>query len=102
MTDEMKRKPKIFLWCEPFNGGRPGDVIGWALAEDGEGLASHWSSSETFAKHDMGLTSNWKHEGYAKHYPDGYELVWLDDPLKDPAWVDAMRLNAEQAEVSNE
>lgn len=55
-----------------------GDTIGYALAEDGECLASHWSSGVNWSKHDMGLTSDWKHDIYAKKYPDGYDLVWID------------------------
>jgi hypothetical protein len=68
-------KPKIFLYCYKIGNG--GDVIGCALAEDGSGLASHLSSNEAWAQHDMGLTSNWKHEFYQAHYPDGFEVVWV-------------------------
>lgn len=71
-------KPKIYLWCVSAEGWGPADVIGYALAEDGTGLASHLSSCLSWAKHDMGLTSDWKHDGYRKHYPDGFELVWLE------------------------
>ena len=74
---EHQPKPKIFLYCTPAAGWGPGDVIGCAMAEDGTGIAQHLSSSEGFAKHDMGLTSNWKHELYQKHYPEGYELEWV-------------------------
>lgn len=65
-----------------INGGKGTD---WqnvqALSEDGKFLAGHISSSEDFAKHDIGVTSDWKHEIYKKEYPDGYELEWVDDPL---------------------
>jgi hypothetical protein len=74
--------PSIFI----FIGGRYGpsqwgdqDVLAYALAEDGEVLASHYSSSVNFARHDMGITGPWKHERYAQHYPDGYDLVDLLD-----------------------
>jgi hypothetical protein len=76
-------KGKIFLWCNPAAGWGERDVIGYAIAEDGEGLASHLSSSESFARHDMGLTSTWKHDVYAAKYPDGYELVWLTRQEQD-------------------
>ena len=36
--------PKIFLYCYPAQGAN--DVIGYALAEDGAGLASHLSSNK--------------------------------------------------------
>jgi hypothetical protein len=88
--------PKIFLWCVP-GGWRNGDVIGYALAEDGKGLASHLSSSEDFSKHDMGLTSNWKHEAYQAHYPDGFELEWVADFENNEAFKAAFALNQQAA-----
>lgn len=72
-------KPKIFV----FVNGRAftGDLFGCAIAEDGKALASHLSSSIWFVKRDMGLTPHcdWKHDHYAKHYPEGYELVDLTE-----------------------
>lgn len=49
-----------------------------ALSEDGDSLAGHVSSSESYAKHDIGINSDWKHEKYKERYPEGYELVWVD------------------------
>jgi len=89
---KVRTKAKIYLTCFP-GGFSNGDVIGQALAEDGEGLASHLSSNESWAKHDMGLRGDRKHEIYKEHYPDGYELVWIDDPSTDPRWQDALALN---------
>jgi hypothetical protein len=87
-------KPKIYLTCFPAGPGwYPEDVIGYALAEDGTGLGSHLSSNVDFAKHDMGLTSDWKHAAYTQHYPEGFELVWLDDAENDPRWRAAYELN---------
>jgi hypothetical protein len=88
-------KPKIFLWCVPASGWGPSDVIGYALAEDGTGLASHLSSNELFSKHDMGLTSDWKHKTYKEHYPDGFELVWIDDAERggNPEFEEAYQKN---------
>ena len=78
---------KIYLAAIPTGGGsgrvhgsrRGGDVLGCALADDGTGLANHLSSSVEFAKHDMGLTSDWKHDYYREHAPNGFELEWVDD-----------------------
>lgn len=78
---------KIFLFCVAtgtgmgiVHGSTPAATfIGYALAEDGECLANHYSSSVDFAKHDMGLTSTWKHDRYSKHYSEGYELEWIDE-----------------------
>lgn len=70
-------KPKIFLSYDPATNWGPNDVIVFALAEDGTGLGSHLSSNEVWAKHDIGLTSDWHHDAYREHYPDGYELEWI-------------------------
>lgn len=50
-----------------------------ALCEDGEVLASHLSSNESFARRDMGVEGTQKHDIYAEHCPDGFEVVWCDD-----------------------
>lgn len=64
-----------------------GDVAGYAVdrlivdPDDNQtkmhAIANHYSSGEHWCRHDMGITSNWKHEIYNELYPDGYELVWL-------------------------
>ena len=69
-------KPKIFIFLE-YQSHR--DVLGVAISEDGNVLAQHLSSNEGWAKHDMGITSDWKHEEYSKYYKDGYELVYIND-----------------------
>lgn len=68
---------KIFCF---INGSSPNWHEVAALSEDGYFLTSHISSSEMWAKHDIGITSDWKHDVYKKHYPDGYELVWIENP----------------------
>ena len=92
---------KIYLTC--FNigigSGRVrgstvgGDVMGYALCEDGEGLASHLSSHEDFSKHDLGLTSSLKHDIYKEHCPSGFELEWVDNPDTHEGWKKALELN---------
>jgi hypothetical protein len=72
-------KPKIYCF---INGGFDDWLRVAAVSEDGVGLAGHTSSSYFWAKNDIGITSDWKHENYQKHYPNGFELVWLDDPEK--------------------
>jgi hypothetical protein len=52
-----------------------------ALAEDGTGLAGHICSSHDWAPHDMGIAPDgWKRDIYAAHYPQGFEMIWVDDP----------------------
>lgn len=86
------QKPKIYLFSLP-GGFEPTDVIGYALAEDGHCICSHLSSNVQWAKHDMGLTSDWKHDHYNEHYPDGYELIWVDDPDNHSELKMVMELN---------
>ncbi len=55
----MSGKPKIFVFC---NGCSDGWHNFLALSEDGKGLAGHVCSHHGWAQHDMGFTSDWKHE----------------------------------------
>lgn len=93
---------KIYLAAFPtptLGGG----YIGYTICEDGTGICSHFSSSIHFSKHDMGLTSNWKHDFYNKYCPDGYELEWVDDPDNHAGWDAAVELNrATQGEKCND
>ena len=97
---------KIYLTCFPLHSGSGrvigssvgGDVMGYALGEDGQGLASHLSSGIGYSKHDMGLTSDWKHDIYKETYPQGYELVWIDDPDNSEEWKKAISLNKTKKE----
>lgn len=78
----MNYMPRIFIICRDA-GARwgQGDVISTALAEDGHVLATHLSSSRGYAHHDMGLDgSKWKWDKYSARYPDGFELVWVENP----------------------
>ena len=80
---EDTSKPAIFCWVN--NGAGTDWQVVEAMSEDGVFLASHCSSHESWAKHDIGLTSDWKHDIYRRYYPDGYRLVWVDPPiLKHP------------------
>lgn len=69
--------PKIFIFC---NSCSPQWHSACAIAEDGNVLAGHVCSSHDFIPNDMGVTSDWKHEDYSKHYPTGFELVLVEDP----------------------
>lgn len=75
-------KPKIYLYC--LRWVATDDYSGFALAEDGEFICGHISSSPKFSQSDMGYVGDTglgkqKHAKYAAKYPDGYELVWLDE-----------------------
>lgn len=94
-------KKIIYVGCDLCYKNKD-DVIGFAVAEDGTGLAQHLSSSESFSQHDMGITSNWKHETYDKHYPDGYELKWIGASanIPDDVMEKNKRLHTEHEENS--
>lgn len=89
-----KKVKRIFLL---INEGKGTDwVSSIALAEDGTYLAGHISSDTEWAKHDIGLTSDWKHDLYRAHYPDGYEVEWVENPLDHSGVMSAYRLNQEK------
>lgn len=42
-----------------------------------DSIAWHLCSNESFVKHDMWITSDWKHDIYDKEYPDWWQLEWF-------------------------
>lgn len=88
----MEKRPEIFCF---INGEGFGGVIVAALAEDGTVICSHASSNEGWAKHDIGIGSDVKHEYYKAKYPDGYNLIWLDRKQLDShaGFQNAIKLN---------
>lgn len=72
------RKRKIYVFVNSRSGLGLAVV---ALSEDGYFLAQHVSSSEGWAKHDMGLNgSSWKHSRYNAHFGFGnWELEWIPE-----------------------
>lgn len=89
----MSPLPKVYVFVNGIR--RDGDVISVALSEDGHELSGHWSSSISWAKHDMGVEGDWKHDKYREHYPDGFEVVWVDDPKAHEGCAKAIRLHGE-------
>ena len=87
------------------------DCVGVAaLAADGTFLATHISSNESFAMADIGFTAQEdggvmqgtaKHKVYREAYPDGFTLVWVEDPSEHAGVVEAARLNGEQARAEH-
>jgi len=68
-------------------------VVG--ICEDGMVLAGHICSSPSWGEYDIGVTSDRKHDVYAKHCPDGFEVVWVDsaDVKTHAGLQEAFRLN---------
>lgn len=91
---------KIYCFINSGKGTDWNIVI--ALCEDGHCLAQHCSSNEWFAKHDIGIDSDWKHDNYKEHCPDGYELVWLDDPANCPELDEVYKKNQELATLAKQ
>jgi hypothetical protein len=92
-------KPKIFCFSNVVGGGE-GPAI--AMAEDGTILGSHFCSHEGFARGDLGFLPGSRpdrHKDYAKHYPNGYEMVFVyaDEIGKHEGLQAAFKLNQEQA-----
>ena len=91
---EVARKSRIFI----FNNGGPHRFLhACAIAEDGHVVAGHCCSHEGFMRHDMGMDgSDWKHDAYNAHYPQGWELEWVDGHKIEthPGIQAALKLNA--------
>ena len=68
--------PRIYVFC---NRHAPQWHSFVALAEDGTVLAGHVCSEHYFAPGDMGITEESdKRDAYAAHYPNGYELEYVE------------------------
>jgi len=92
---------KIFCFN---NGGNPGCMLGMAISEDGYCIAQHVSTHEGFMKHDLGMTSDWKHENYNEHYGKGnWELEWVktEEVNNHEGLQKAIKLNIELAEAED-
>jgi len=91
-------KPKIFVWCNSCSHEWHSAA---AMAEDGTSLAGHVCSSHGFIPHDMGIDEDgWKRDIYDRHYPDGYEVVWVEDAKTHDGLQAAYALN--QAKIPSE
>lgn len=77
--------PRIYLFTslDIFD-----EIEGNALAEDGRLLAQRPFPSAESARARMERPTLL----YRKAYPDGYELVWVEDVDADPACLEARRL----------
>lgn len=84
-------KKKIFVFN---NGGSPGWYNAMAICEDGVYLAGHVCSHPAYIPHDMGITSDWKHEAYNAHCGEGnWELELVEKPKKHAGLMAAYALN---------
>lgn len=88
------------------NGGEPGWYSACLLAEDGEGLGGHVCSHEAYMCSDLGILEGSRpdrHEGFRKHYPDGYRMDFVPGPeVKTHAGLDAAyKRNQEKAAKAN-
>jgi len=62
-----------------------GDVLAFAVDEEGKTLSSHVCSSPWWAEQDIMRESH--HEYYRERYPDGFRLEWVGTPPDN--WQDS-------------
>ena len=83
------------------NSGSRNFLTAQLIAEDGTGLGSHLCSHESYMPGDLGVlegTREDRHEGFRKHYPDGYRMhfIGLDNVRSHPGLDEAYRKNQEK------
>jgi hypothetical protein len=88
------------------NGGSAGFLSAVLIAEDGTGLGGHCCSHEYYMPSDLGVRAGSRpdrHEGFQKHYPDGYRMEFVSHGkvLAHPALARAFELNAELAKAAD-
>ena len=89
---EEIEQDKHVIYCLVTRKWGDRDVAVTALAEDGRVLNGHLSSNVNFGKYDISSRHKW--ESYAKYYPFGYQLVWVDeDEIYDEGFKRAVELN---------
>ena len=75
------------------NGGTSGFLSAQLIAEDGAGMGSHLCSHECYMRADLGVlegTRSDRHEGFQKHYPDGYRMAFVQsEHVEDHPGLDA-------------
>lgn len=99
MNAQTETRPRIYCW---INAGKGTDcVVSMAMAEDGTLLTSHVSSSDGFAKGDCGYLDTpmgqRKRKLFDAHYPDGWEVEWVDDARNHPGLDAAYERNQQMA-----
>jgi hypothetical protein len=95
--------PKIYAFMNNKTGG---EGVAYAMAEDGAVLGSHMCSSEGWVSNDLGVHAGSRpdrHEDYAKHYPEGYEMEFVQARAVPghAGLQEAFRLNSLLAEAAS-
>lgn len=90
-TAAVLATPKIYVFRA---GSSAAGYTYTALAEDGALLLEHVAGDDRVGQHDLGVTSELQHEKYSEHYPDGFEVVWLEHPSDDAGWKAATEKQA--------
>lgn len=75
---------QIYILCYQ---NKMGDCHGFAVAEDGAGLAESKADNEQALKLNLGIGTDKFHDIYDRHYPAGFELVFVQKPEKDKTWL---------------
>lgn len=73
------RLPKIYGFIEHCTAHV---VVATALSEDGHVLASCETTTRNWAKHDLGFVSDRCRDLYKRHYPNGYDMEWVENPKR--------------------
>lgn len=83
--------PRIYVFCNSCSHEWHSML---ALAQDGTALAGHVCSAHGFASHDMGIDEGgWKRDLYAKRYPGGFVVEWVESPRTHAGVARAYALN---------
>ena len=84
------------------NGGSGGFWHAELISADGELLGSHLCSDEGYMEYDLGIlegTRSDRHEGFAKHYPEGYRMSFVG--LADVELCEGLQAALKAYEVKN-
>ena len=92
----MSAPVKVYAFC---NSGSGTDMQTWmAMAETGEVITSHFSSSRAWGIHDVG--PDWKTEHYEKVFGEGFEVDYIVVPDRQPPPAEVVEANRKLGEIA--
>ena len=90
-------RPIIFCFINSEHPAGMYQVV--ALSQGGRILASDYARTKHEARMKIGLGGFRHHDQYELAHPNGYMLVWVDDPRNDPELRRVIEINQRLDEI---
>lgn len=84
--------PKVFVFPNGVQK-KTGNLYFDTLSEDGVFLSQEVYATKEAAYAALGVTTEERHDHYRRYYPDGFEVVVVEDPAMHEGFQKAMALH---------